>query len=147
MKYRLHRGAILVMMLVFLSLVLIMMIAGARFIALRYHQAANQNQREQAYDAAESGVYYAVWLVNAAGVAPAQLTPITNYQITDSLTHKVVGNFNLSFTTSTQGNKTTVTVTSTGQNTATLPIQQKIIASLESTSGSLYKVIKWDQGI
>lgn len=140
-------GGILIMTLVLVIMIMVIMMASSAFISTRYHQTVNQSQREQSYDLAEAGIYYAVWLLNVKGTEPEELTPVTDYPINDPTTHQPVGTFTLTFETSENGSTRTVKVTSVGKHATLTDVDQRVVATLSSTNGSVFKVKTWNQAL
>jgi len=136
------RGSVLLMVLVLLGLLFLMLVAGSRFTNLRYHQTINQSYREQSYSLADSGVYYALWMLNVAELPPG---PVTGHAVQDPVTHQTIGTFDLSFSpASVSGCDTPLTVTSTGKDTSGQGKEQTIVAVLKCTTGQPYKVLSWN---
>jgi Tfp pilus assembly protein PilX len=93
------------------------MVAGVGLLNTQFHQTTNQEQEEKAFEAADAGLHYTLWMLNKANVAPATLPGQTvTQQVTDPASNETIGSFTLTFTVQPVNGFNEVTVTSLGRD-------------------------------
>jgi Tfp pilus assembly protein PilX len=132
-----------VMMLVIFSLFVVMLLAGMRLISLQFRQAVDQEQRNQAFQVAEAGVQYSVWLLNEAEVPYGSLTPITDHEVQDPGSGEVIGTFTVEYTTDTSNGPVIVTATSTGQDALRSDFRETVVARLRREASGKFSLLTW----
>src|SRR5687767_4273055 len=92
-------GGVMVMALVILIVFAIMAMASAALISRQFHEVVGQEQEEQAFQIAEAGIDYGVWLLDQRVVDYANPQPIMDYEVTDWTKEppEVLGTFDVTF--------------------------------------------------
>lgn len=137
------------MTLVVLGMFLIMMVATAGLISRQFRQIAVQEQEEQAFQIAEAGVNYAVWLMDNNLVDYDSPQPIQNYAVTDETQAppEVLGTFDLNFNVLSYVGQTgpaAVRVVSVGKDAVLLQQTQIIEAVIQSDNLDTFRIVEWD---
>lgn len=134
------------LLIVFIVLTLfIIMMAGSQLISAQYHHIANQKRVEEAFNLAEAGWQYGMWLLSDGGATPATVPPVTGYQITDPVTGSVLGTFDVNFAVAPIPPKTQVTITSTGIDASQPNRPQCVTVVLETSNNATYTMKSWNQ--
>lgn len=142
-------GGALLMTLVILGVFLIIMAATVRLINRQFHEIVGQEQEEQAFQIAEAGVSYAVWLMDSGLVDYQDPQPVVGYQVTDQTKDpvEVLGTFDLSLDViyyAGPAGPSAVRVTSTGTDAVLVKRTQTIEAVVQSDDLDTFRVIEWD---
>lgn len=145
--HRSFRGSITLMVLVFLVSCVIIITASLQFLGRQSHQITDQGQTEKAFDLADSGVEYAVWLLQPKGggftaESIAQKMPDTaiNHAVTDSSRQgMVLGYFSLLVTDLPDPDTGEIKITSVGRSVSRLNDCQIIEAVLRPFQDKGYR--------
>lgn len=136
------------MTLVILSVFMIMMAAAAGLINRQFNQVVGQEQEEQAFQIAESGVSYALWLMDEELVDFNSPQGITDYEVQDQTVDppEVLGTFDLTFQTLsfTPGQSVAIRVVAEGEDLVLTTRKQTIEATIQSDDLDNFRVIEWD---
>jgi hypothetical protein len=94
-----EQGGVLLLVMVIMIVFIAMTTYTLRFVVRQSHETVNQEQEEQAFGAADSGVSYTLWLLNPSGGNYdtgdiAALSAITDHPVTDNLGRQI-GTFSL----------------------------------------------------
>lgn len=142
-------GGALLMTLVILGVFLIMAAASVGLVNRQFHAIVDQEQEEQAFQVAEAGVNYAVWLMDNGLVDYQDPQPVEGYQVTDQTKDpaEVLGTFDLdleviSYTAST--GPVAVRAVSIGKDAVLVGRLQTIEAVIQSDDLDIFRVIEWD---
>lgn len=144
-----ERGGALVMTLVILAVFLVMMVATAALISRQFKQIVGQEQEEQAFQIAEAGVSYGVWLLDNNLVDYKNPQGITDYVVIDETKEpsEVLGTFDLTFETlnfAEPDGPLAVRVKSVGKDAVLVQRKQTIEAVIHSSDLDDFQVIEWD---
>lgn len=96
------QGGVLLLVVMLMIVFIAMMTYTLRFVVRQSHETINQEQEEQAFWAADSGVSYALWLLDGGNKVPGDFTTplpsftalITDHAVTDDLGQQI-GSFSL----------------------------------------------------
>ena len=144
-----EQGGVLILVLVLMIVFIVIATYSLRFIVRQSHEIINQENEEQAFWAADSGVSYAAWLLAPGGgnISPNQIVNadgITDHIITDDL-GRMVGMFDLVDIVS--GDQT-IELRSVGFGTAAINSCQTIAAELRQLrAGDPYVITQWNHEV
>lgn len=138
----------MVMMLVIFTMFLVFVIATAGLVSRQFHVIVDQEQEEQAFQLADAGVNYAVWLLQNNLVNLASPAGVNDHEITDFTKNpeELIGTFDLSFATQSgaASGPVLVNVTSVGEDAVKKDRKQTIDARLYSADRAAYAIIGWN---
>lgn len=141
-------GGVLVLTMVVLGMFLVMAIASAALINRQFNQVVNQEQEEQAFQIADAGVNYAIWLMDQGLVDFNNPAPVSDYEVKDQTETPpvVLGTFDLTFQTIqfTPGESVAVRITSVGEDASLTSRRQTIEAVIQSDDLDDFRVVEWD---
>ena len=137
------------MTLVILGVFLIMAAATVGLINRQFHAIVGQEQEEQAFQIAEAGVDYTVWLMDNGLIDYQNPQPVAGYQVTDQTQDpaEVLGTFDLSFSVTSYGGPAgpvAMRVVSVGTDAVLLERKQTIEAVVASDDLDTFRVVEWD---
>lgn len=136
------------MTMVILGVFMVMMAGAAGLINRQFNQVVGQEQEEQAFQIAEAGVNYALWLMDQDLVDFNNPQPITNYEITDATVEppEVLGTFDLTFQTIAfaPGASVSIRVVAEGEDLVLKERKQTIEAVIHSDDLDQFRVVEWD---
>lgn len=136
------------MTLVILGVFMIMMAASAGLINRQFNQVVGQEQEEQAFQIAEAGVSYALWLMDQDLVDFNNPQGITGYEVKDQTVEppEVLGTFDLTFQTIafTPGASVSIRVVAEGEDAVLTTRKQTIEAVIHSDNLDDFRVVEWD---
>lgn len=136
------------MTLVILGMFVVMAVGTMALINRQFKEIVGQEQEEQAFQIAEAGVHYALWLLDNGLIDYADPQEIEDYEVTDDTQDPpvVIGSFDLEFETESYTAGTgpaAVKVTATGKD-AVINRPQKIEATIYSGDLDDFVVVEWD---
>lgn len=137
------------MTLVILGVFLVMAAATVGLVNRQFKEIVNQEQEEQAFQIAEAGVSYGVWLFDNGLVDYQNPQGVTDYEVTDETKEPpvVLGTFDLTFATlyyTQPSGPVAVKVTSVGEDAVLTARKQTIEAVIQSDDLDTFRVIEWD---
>lgn len=136
------------MTLVILGVFAIIMAGSAALINRQFNQVVGQEQEEQAFQIAESGVSYALWLMDQGLVDFANPQSIADYEVKDQTVDppEVLGTFDLTFQTLsfTPGGPVAIRVVAEGEDLVLKERKQTIEATIQSDDLDDFRVVEWD---
>lgn len=144
---RYQAGGIVLLVLFMLLVFVIISAASMRIIARQANQTTLQEQEEQAFEIADAGVNYVLWLLSTTGgnLTPPQLlaappASATNHPVTDR-NNQVIGKFNLFFGPACSD---ALTFRAVGYDQIKTNLCQVIDAKVQRFVSGEYKLVKWD---
>ena len=137
------------MTLVILVVFLVLMVGTAALISRQFNQIVGQEQEEQAFQIAEAGVNYAVWVFDNNLIDYADPQPVMDYEVTDQTREpaEVLGTFDLTFSTLSQSGTSgpvAVKVVSVGKDAVLINRKQTIEAIISSEDLDTFRIVEWD---
>lgn len=136
------------MTLVILAVFVVMALATTSLISRQFNEIARQEQEEQAFQIAEAGVHYAVWLLDNDLIDYTSPQGISDYAVTDQTKEppEVLGTFDLEFTVLQHEAKgpAAVKVKATGEDLVLINRRQVIEAVIQSDDLDTFRVVEWD---
>jgi len=155
-----QRGGVMLLVLVLLIVFIVMMSATLRYVIRQSHETVDQEQEEQAFNAADAGISYALWLLNPnlhdPDINPFDIrqmaqnphdTVVTNHPVQDD-NGMLIGTFTFDDLNSVQPGHNYMNFRSIGQDAVLTDRCQAIRATLrEVVSGEPYVVVSWDHQV
>ncbi|MEX1997961.1 MAG: PilX N-terminal domain-containing pilus assembly protein [Candidatus Andersenbacteria bacterium] len=150
-----NRGSIMLLVLILLVVFVIIMTASVRFIARQSTQTANQEQEEQAFEIADAGINYTLWLLDSEGgnFTPEQLeagpdgggppTADTENHLIHNDQSELIGRFSLDFSDA-DNVAGVLTVRATGKDEIKPDLCQVIEAKVQKDANGEYRLYRWD---
>lgn len=145
-----QRGAVLTMTLVFFVVFLVIATAWLSFAVRQSHEVTDQEQEEQAFQVAEAGVEYTLFLLNSGVYTVDGLVGLSSpiVQVVSDAAGKIVGSYELTFS-NTGG--TPLTVSALAHDLELEGRCQRIVADIEVMTGALagteYYVRSWNHDL
>lgn len=137
------------MTLVILGLFLTMMVAAMALISRQFHEIVGQEQEEQAFQVAEAGVHYSLWLISNGLLNLDNPAAITGHEVRDIRpqgANEVIGTFDVTFSVQKggAGQPTSISLVSTGRDVVLVDRTQVIAAVIYAEEGEKFSIISWD---
>ena len=146
-----ERGGVLLIVMVMMIVFVTMAAYALRFVVRQSHETINQEQEEQAFWIADSGVSYVAWLLDPSGgnKAPGDilgLPSITNHVVTDDL-GQTIGSFSLVDIVTVAGTNS-IQLRSIGKDQVLTDRCQSIAVELRQLEvGGSYVVTQWNHQV
>lgn len=142
------RGGILIFTLIMLGMFMTIMIASVGLIGRQFNRLVVGEQEEQAFQSAEAGVHYALWLLGNDLVDLDDPQPVSDFEITDDTLDppETIGIFDITFEIDKPEGldfPLSASVTSVGQDPVLLGQQATVTASVYSPDGNTYVITNW----
>jgi len=137
------------MTLVILGLFMVMMLATTALINRQFKEIVGQEQEEQAFQIAEAGVSYTLWLLGNGLIDFANPRGISDYAVTDHTKDppEVLGTFDLEFTIEVHdpvNGRVALRAVSTGTDQELTDRKQVIEVVIYSDDLDIFNVVEWD---
>lgn len=143
-------GSITLIVLLMLIVFVLIFTASIQFIARQSRELTDQEQEEQAFGLADSGVQYTLWLLspNGGNRTPTDLQSNPPATLTDHAVHDADGSALGTFTvTLTSADSGSLALTSTGYDAVKTNRCQTITARLQRSTTGQYKITQWDNHV
>jgi hypothetical protein len=138
-------GGIMLLVLVLLIVSIAIMSAMLRYVSRQSHETVDQEQEEQAFNAADSGVSYVLWLLDPDGGGEVPTSVSTMSRVVYDDLGEPIGTFTIDDIVADTG---VITFTSTGRHIALTNRCQAIVVELKQReAGAQYIATNWDHQV
>lgn len=142
-----QRGGVLIMSMVIFSMFLVVMIATVGYVNRQFKTGAHQEIADRAFETADVGIKYVLWLLNSKSKTPQELADLQG-TITDPSGLNVIGDFQVTQAVSGDPGSEVVTFSSTSTDPG-LPSRCRVVyATIQPQvydDGVIeYKVTRWN---
>jgi len=147
LSHKKQRGSVLLVVLMLGLVGVLILIASIRVLVVTYRRSTEQVQVAQATSAAESGVMYAIWLLNVVKVDVNDLPEVVDKPIEAAPFDEEVANFTLTYAVDQVGGKSRVNLISEGRDAVRADIKETIRATLLETEPTMFTITSWQHDL